>query len=110
MKIELKLTPENAIIIASTIQAVYNTHSHTRRTKSTLSIALDVAAKIDGKAVALKAKRNLFDAKKPIKISLKYHEADMLELVLIQQIAFVDDAYIRGQIQKTINDLNQKLA
>lgn len=110
MKITLKLTPENAIIIAATIQAVYNTRSHTRREKSTLSIALDVAAKVDGKAVALKANRNLFDAKKPLKISLKFHEADMLELLLIQRIASVEDIYIRQQIQKTINDLNQKLA
>lgn len=110
MKIDLRLTPENAIIIAATIEAVYNTTALTRRNKATLSIALDVAAKVDGKAVALKAKRNLFDAKKKIKITLKFHEADMLELLLIQQLEGVTDAYIRQQIQKTINDLNQKLA
>lgn len=110
MKIDLKLNPENAIIIAATLEAVYNTRATTRREKSTLSIALDVAAKLDGKAVALKAKRNLFDAQKKIKISLKFHEADMLELLLIQQIKTVTDTYINNQIQKTINDLNQKLA
>lgn len=110
MKIDLKLTPENALIIAATIEAVYNSKALTRREKSTLSIALDVAAKLDGKAVHLKAKQNLFDAKKKIKISLKFHEADMLELLLIQQMKGVQDSYIRQEIQKTINDLNQKLA
>lgn len=110
MKIEIALTPETAIIIAATIQSVYNTKAHTRRHKSTLSIALDVAAKLDGKAVNLKAKTNLFNIKKKIKVSLKFHEADMLELLLLDQIKSVSDVYIRGQIQKTIDVLNQKLA
>jgi hypothetical protein len=109
MKIELRLTPENAIIIAATIEAVYNSKAFTRREKSALSIALDVAAKLDGKAIYLKGKMNLFDAKKKIKVSLKFHEADMLELLLIQQMKGVSDSYIRQEIQKTINDLNQKL-
>ena len=110
MKIELRLTPENAIIIAATIEAVYNSKAFTRREKSTLSIALDVAAKLDGKAIHLKGKMNLFDAKNKIKVSLKFHEADMLELLLIQQMKGVSESYIRQEIQKTINDLNQKLA
>ncbi|MEO6176964.1 MAG: hypothetical protein ABIP27_17555 [Flavobacterium circumlabens] len=110
MKIDLRLTPETAIIIAATIEAVYNTKAFTRRNKSTLSIALDVAAKLDGKAVLIKGKSNQFDAKKKIKVSLKFHEADMLELLLIQQVKDVQEPYIRLQIQKTIDDLNQKLA
>ena len=110
MKILLKLNPETALIVAATIEAVYNSKALTRREKSTLSIALDVATKIDGKAVAIKAKQNLFDAKKKITISLKFHEADMLELLLLQQIESVQDAYIRLEIQKAINILNQKLA
>ena len=64
MKIILKLNPETALIVAATIEAVYNSKALTRREKSTLSIALDVATKIDGKAVVIKAKQNLFDAKK----------------------------------------------
>lgn len=110
MKIVLKLNPETALIVAATIEAVYNSNALTRREKSTLSIALDVAAKIDGKAISIKAKRNLFDAKKKISISLKFHEADMLELLLLQQIESVQETYIRQEIQKAINILNQKLA
>lgn len=110
MKIDLRLSPETAIIIAATLETVYNTKAFTRRNKSTLSIALDVAAKLDGKAVLIKGKKNQFDAKKKIKVSLKFHEADMLELLLIQQIQGVEDTYIRQQIQSTIDFLNQKLA
>lgn len=110
MKIALKLNPETALIVAATIEAVYNTKALTRREKSVLSIALDVAAKLDVKAIGIKAKRNLFDAKKKITITLKFHEADMLELLLIQQMQGVQDLYIRLEIQKAINILNQKLA
>lgn len=110
MKVELKISPENAIIIAATLQAVYNSKAVTRRDKSTLSIALDVVAKFDAKAVNLKSKMNLFDSKKKITVSLKFHEADMLELILVQQLKGVEPPYIRLEIQKTINHLNQKLA
>lgn len=110
MKVELKMSPENAIIIAATLQAVYNSKAVTRRDKSTLSIALDVAAKFDAKAVNLKAKMNLFDSKNKITVSLKFHEADMLELILVQQLKCIEPPYIRLEIQKTINHLNQKLA
>ena len=110
MKVILKLNPETAIIIAATIEAVYNSKALTRKEKSTLSIALDVASKLDAKAINVKAKRNLIDAKKKISISLKFHEADMLEMLLIQQMKGIEEIYIRQEIQKAINQLNQKLA
>ena len=110
MKIALKLNPDTAIIIAATIEAVYNSKALTRKEKSTLSIALDVASKLDAKAINVKAKRNLFDAKKKISITLKFHEADMLELLLIQKMQGVEQPYIRQEIQKAINQLSQKLA
>ena len=110
MKVILKLNPETAIIIAATIEAVYNSKALTRKEKSTLSIALDVASKLDAKAINVKAKRNLFDAKKKISITLKFHEADMLEMLLIQQMKGIEEIYIRQEIQKAINQLNQKLA
>ena len=53
---------------------------------------------------------NLFDAKKKVKLSLKPHEADVLEIILIQQIKECNVVYIKQQIQKVIDTLNQKLA
>lgn len=108
MNIELNISPENFTIITATLQAVYNSKATTRRTKSTLSVAIDVVNKFDSKLPGLK-KITLFDTKKKIKIKLKFHEADILELILIDQLKTVEENYIRHQIQKTIDILNQKL-
>lgn len=110
MKIDIKITHANVFIIAATLQAVYNTKALTRRNKSTLSMALEVTSKFDSKASSLKPQATLFDEKKKVKITLKYHEADILEILLLQQIKSVEDPYILQQIQSTINQLNQKLA
>lgn len=110
MKIDLKLTNESLAIITATLAAVYKTKAQNRRHKSTLSIAIDTVSKLDSKCANVKVKMDLFNAKTKTKITLKYHEADMLELLLIQEIAKVDDNYIRLKIQNVIDDLNQKLA
>ena len=110
MKIDLILLPETFVIITATLQAIYNSKAHTRREKSTLSIATDVTKKIETKTFNFKGKNDLFSQKKKVKISLKHHEADMLELLLIDQIKYADEIYIKQQIQNVINQLNQKLA
>jgi hypothetical protein len=110
MKIDLRLSPQTLMIIVATLQPIYNNKPQTRRDKSTVSIALDLVSKLESKTGAIKKQSNLFDEKKTMKVTLKHHEADMLELLLIQQIKDVDDNYIRLQIQKTIDVLNQKLA
>ena len=110
MKVELKLTPENFLIIGATLQPVYNSKAHTRREKSTVSIALDVVSRFDSKISSIKGKLSLFDAKKRVKITLKHHEGDMLELLLLDQIKFIEETYVRQQVQSTIDQLNQKLA
>lgn len=109
MKIELRLLPEALAVVTATLQPVYNTKVHTRRHKATLSIALDVVSKLDKKFASVKGLDSL-GLKKQIKITFKHHEADMLELLLIQEIKGVKMPYVRQQIQKTIDDLNQKLA
>jgi uncharacterized protein YfcZ (UPF0381/DUF406 family) len=110
MKVEIRLAPETIIIISATLQSVYNSKAHTRKHKSTLSIAIEVAAKLESKVSDLKQKMTLFDAKKKIKVSFKFYEADMLELLLIDQMEHIEEPYIRQQIQTTIDLLNQKLA
>lgn len=109
MKIELKITHETLTCITSTLVGIYNTKAHTRRTKSTLSIAIDVVSKLDAKFSNVKVKTDLFNTKTKTKVTLKFHEADMLELLLRQEIVTVDDSYIRLKIQKVIDELNQKL-
>ena len=108
MKIDLHLTPEALACTAATLQAVYNSKAITRRDRSTLSICFDVAKVFDKKII--NNKQTLFTAKKLAKISLKHHEADMLEILLIQQMATIADPVIRRIIQGVIDKLNQKLA
>ncbi|BFM42701.1 hypothetical protein CFS9_13420 [Flavobacterium sp. CFS9] len=110
MKIDLRLSNETITIITATLQPVYNSKPISRRDKSTLSIALDVVNILDKKFNHQKLKTDLFNTAKKTKVTFRHHEADMLELLLIDQIKTVNDVYIRQQIQKVINDLNQKLA
>ena len=110
MKVDIKLTTESILVISATLQAVYNSKSFTRKEKSTLSIARDVAAKLDTKAAAVRSKMDLFDSSKKVKLSLKFHEADMLELLLIQQMSTIEEPYVRLLHQQVVNLLNQKLA
>ena len=109
MKIDLRLSNETIAIISTTLYPVYNSKAITRKEKSTLSIALDVVDKLDKKFSACKLKTDLFNANKKTKVTFKHHEADVLELLLIDRLKGVNDVYIRQQIQKVINDLNQKL-
>lgn len=108
MKIDIQLNTEALLCTQVTLQAVYNSKAITRRDRSTLSICFDVAKIFDQKIVTVK--QNLFSVKKTKKISLKHHEADMLELLLIQQMTTIEDPNIRRIVQGVIDKLNQKLA
>lgn len=110
MKIELKLNNETLTIITATLAAVYNTKAHTRRHKSVLSIAIDTVSKLDAKFSSVKVKTDLFNSNVKTKLTLKFHEADMLEILLRQEIVAIEDKYICLKIQSVIDDLNQKLA
>lgn len=109
MKIDLNLTHETITLVTATLQPVYNTKAHTRRNKSTLSMALEVVRKFDLK-VGRFGKAFLFDTKKKAKITLHFHEADILELLLLDQIKGIEEEYVKHKIQKLIDTLNQKLA
>lgn len=110
MKIELKLLPEEIVVLSAALNTIYNSNADTRKQKTILSIGYDIADKFDSKAKSLQKKTTLFDAKKKVKMTLKHHEADVLEFILLDQIKYTDIPYIINIIQKTINTLNQKLA
>lgn len=110
MKIEIVLKRETISIITEALQGVYTSKAYTRIEKSNLSIALDVMVKFEAKSTFLKSNMNLFDAKKLTKISLKYHEGNILESLLLAEIKEVNDEYKEQKIQKVIDQINQKLA
>ena len=107
MKIDIHFKAEELATTSITLQSVYNSKALTRKERSTLSIAVDVAVKFESKVC--KAKPTLFSGKKSFKISLKHHEADLLEILLIQQMAKIEDPAIRRLTQQVIDKLNQKL-
>ena len=107
MKIDLQLTPEELAITATELKDVYNSKATTRKERSTLSMALDVAKIFDKKVINIQA--TLFSVKKKTKITLKHHEADILELLLIQQMTTIEPTEIRRIVQSVIAKLNQKL-
>lgn len=108
MKIDIHLTPEALIYVSNILQGVYETKATSRRERSTLSIAFDLLAKVEARTA--KAKATFISFKKTSKLSLKHHEADILEVLLIEQMTHIHDSSIRLVIQQVIAKLNQKLA
>ena len=107
MNISINLTPEELVITSTELQAVYNSKANTRKERSTLSICFDVAKIFERKVVHIRP--TLFSVRKTTKVSLKHHEADMLEIILIQQMQTISDPVIRQISQSVIAKLNQKL-
>lgn len=71
---------------------------------------MDVALKFEGKATKTKSKAALlFEDKKKVKVNLKYHEADTLEMWLLEVIGREARPYQVHQLQTIISQLNQKL-
>lgn len=109
MKVELKITIENLVIVAVVLEAVYNSKAITRKEKTILSIAIDVADKFNSKSLKFK-KLTFSDRGKTTRLTLKHHEADILELILRDEIKKSDDNFINRHLQKTADLINQKLA
>ena len=110
MNIQLKLTNESLTTITSLLYPIYNTKAVERREKRMLSLCLDVVNKLDSKFRSIKVKTDLFSLKHRVTINLKFHEADALELLLLQEIKNVTNKDVARITQKVIDELNQKLA
>jgi len=76
--------------------------------KSAYTIMLDVADKVGNKAKNVN--RQLSISKKKHDVSLKWHEAETLELFINGLIESESDAYTMNLLRKIKAQLNQKLA
>jgi chromosome condensin MukBEF complex kleisin-like MukF subunit len=111
MKIEVKITNDGLMSISALLMLLYGKKVTTNgQEKVLLSIGYDLADKFDSKAKQLVKKSSLFDTKKRHKITLKYHEAWALEIILIEFLPFHSNEFSKNEVQKVINQLNQKLA
>ena len=84
MKIEVKLTADQILYLQKKLEAVAVIHpqeflrlKHKDRIES--SLLLDCFDKINTKAESISRKPTIFDHKKKYAVSLKYHEAAILE-------------------------------
>lgn len=108
MKIEIKLNPDNIVILNNVLSGVYSSNPSTKTGKITKCILMDVCDKIASKKKDLERKQTLFDSKKKVTLSLKYSQAFYLSHFLLNLPEF-DNVFQDNQIQKIINLLDQKL-
>ncbi|KIA86603.1 hypothetical protein [Flavobacterium sp. AED] len=112
MKIELKLTTDEINYLEGKcflIQAM-DFRNLDQQSKKTYTIMIDVLDKVTAKAKSINRRLDLFDQKKKSKITLKYHEAYILEAFIQGFFKAETDPYKINIARIIISQLNQKLA
>lgn len=111
MKIKLKLTPDTILAIDGLLSRFYaiNTVGSTKSERVLLSIMYELAEIFEKRAKKIIRSTDLFNAKKKISITLKYHEAWALEQIIRDIINLEDNPYKRNLLQKIADEINQKL-
>lgn len=108
MKIELKLNSDAIIALSQKLSGVYIAYPLTTSEKVMKCVLMDVFDRVSTKAKGLQRKQSLFDSKKKVTLSLKFHQAYYL-YEFIKGIEMFDTDFQATQIQKIINLLDQKL-
>jgi hypothetical protein len=112
MKIELKLTADEVNYLERKCFLIQSMDFRQldQNSKKTYTIMIDVLDKVTAKAKSISRRVDLFDQKKRHKITLKYHEAYILEPFIEGFRQNEDDPYQTNLSRKIITQLNQKLA
>jgi phosphorylcholine metabolism protein LicD len=112
MKIELKLKADEINYLDSKTRLTMdiNPNDLLRDKKTAYSIMLDVSDKLHALSKKVNRSVNLFDEKKQYKISLKWHEAEVLEQYIDAFSSYQDDEFSKNIARKVIGKINQKLA
>jgi hypothetical protein len=110
MKIEIKLSKDELTLFRNLFQDVYTRNFQSVAFYNVMhSISLDLADTFDTKFKTLIKKANLFDAKKKIKFSFKYHEAWALKIYLNNELETTTGEWDRNALLKHIHNLDQQL-
>ncbi|MCP1997280.1 hypothetical protein [Flavobacterium sp. HSC-61S13] len=110
MKIDLKLNKETLIVVSNLLQELYCLENTSNpKQKIYRSIGFDLAEKFEVKAKGLIKKNSLFDLNKKVNMSLKFHEAWALEIILNELCVMLDNHYNQIVVNLIISELNQKL-
>lgn len=110
MKIKLKLTTDELLYLEKKTYYVTGVHINDlpRDKKAQYTIMLDVADKVSSRAKSLA--RQLPIRKKKYDVSLKWHEAETLELFINGLMSSESDVYDSNLLRKMKLQINQKLA
>jgi len=108
MKIELKLNTDAIIVLSQKLAGVYIANPNTTPEKVMKCVLMDVFDKVSAKAKDLQRKQSLFDSRKKVTLSLKFHQAYYL-YEFIKDIEMFETDFQAAQIQKIFNLLDQKL-
>ncbi|QSS96607.1 hypothetical protein [Psychroflexus sp. ALD_RP9] len=112
MKIKLQLKPDTIIALDRLLEMLWDLPvSLDKRENVYKSIGYDLAEKFSSKAKSIIKKANLFETKTKA-ISLKYHEAWALEIIINELLEHFPDKneYRKSLLTSLSNNLNQKLA
>lgn len=109
MKVQLNIKPDTLIAVYKLLQHVYDLdNSQTRLQKVYSSIGFELAEKFEKLYKSKIKNRDLFNHKKNIKLTLKYHQAWAMQNLLTDLIMLSENKYHQNHIQNTINQLDQK--
>lgn len=111
MKIKLKLTPDTVLALDKILSypAELLPATKTVEEKLLLSYAYELSDKFTGKSKKLLRSIDLFNNKKKVSFTLKYHEAWALEQLIRKLLNLEENKLSRTLLQKTADDINQKL-
>src|SRR5690554_965089 len=108
MKTELKLNTDAIIVLSKLLSGVYLGQPLTTLERVSKCVLMDVFDKVSAKAKDLQRKQSLFDSRKKVTLSLKFHQAYYL-YEFIKDVEMFENDFQAAQIQKIFNLLDQKL-
>ncbi|AUS06459.1 hypothetical protein [Pseudotamlana carrageenivorans] len=110
MKIELKLNNDALMAVNKLLQRTYELPVSVNKVENVYkSIGFDLADTFDKKVKTKIKKADLFDQKKLVKFTLKFHEVWALHRILIDLMPLCDNKFLANHVQNVINKLDQKL-
>lgn len=111
VKIKLKLTPDTVIALAKLLAYPPSLFpvQKTVEQKLLLSYTYELSDKLTNKSRKLLRSVDLFNTKKKTSLTLKYHEAWALEQLIRKLLNLEENKLSRTLLQKTADDINQKL-
>ncbi|KGO88406.1 hypothetical protein Q765_00370 [Flavobacterium rivuli WB 3.3-2 = DSM 21788] len=114
MNIDLKLTPDEIGYLNNVLSDAANVDVATfarseRQNKVVISILAGVSETVEDKFKALSRKQNLFDAKKKYKLSLQYHEAYAINIIVCGRTTKERDPHRRLMANKLFTTIDAKL-